>query len=171
MRAQCIKSGEGFIGVYAVDSPSSFESIRGFYRHIQEVKSEFPKSRLSNISMENIRSSSKDTTRRIPFVLVANKCDLAPNLKVVSTAQGIALANELQCPFIECSARFGMNTTLVFDTVVREVRMKMLRLNRVSRSRYGKSTDQENQTKESPGTVVATAISDDVQPPLLAFDV
>ena len=121
MRAQSIKTGEVFIGIYAVDSPSSFESIRELYRHIQDVKSgsynAFPTSNRDKKSGKGRLSKHG----RIPFVLVANKCDLDPKLKKISTVQGIALSRELQCPFIECSAKFGMNTSHIFETAVREV--------------------------------------------------
>lgn len=120
MRAQSIKTGEGFIGIYAVDSPSSFESIRELYRHIQDVKSgSYEASAKINRDKKFGRGRSEDSS--IPFVLVANKCDLDPKLKKISTAQGIALSQELQCPFIESSAKFGMNTNHIFETVVREV--------------------------------------------------
>ncbi len=54
MREQYIRTGEGFLIVYDITNPQSFEEVRKLHRQVMQVKG----------------------GRRFPEVIVANKCDL-----------------------------------------------------------------------------------------------
>ena len=54
MREQYMRTGEGFLLVYSIDSRQSFEEITPLYQHILRVKD----------------------LDRFPTVVVGNKCDL-----------------------------------------------------------------------------------------------
>ncbi|KAF7723962.1 GTP-binding protein [Apophysomyces ossiformis] len=56
----------------------------------------------------------------IPCVLVANKTDLDVQ-REVSTAEGQALAQELQALFIETSAKRNENINKLFDILLQDI--------------------------------------------------
>uniref|UniRef100_A0A2M4C2Y9 Putative ras-related protein rap-2c n=1 Tax=Anopheles marajoara TaxID=58244 RepID=A0A2M4C2Y9_9DIPT len=72
-------------------------------------------------SMRNVISRVKGS-QPAPILLVANKLDLDCQ-REVSTAEGSALAEQWDCPFIEASAKDRINVNEVFATVVREMNM------------------------------------------------
>jgi GTPase KRas protein len=98
MRDQYMKTGEGFLIVYSVDSQTSFEEAQSFYQQILRVK-------------------DRD---RYPVILVANKCDLGSE-RVVSKAEGIALAQHLGVSLMETSAKLRINIDECFYALVQEV--------------------------------------------------
>merc|ERR1711879_620251 len=81
-RRQYMRPGHGFLLVYSVTSRQSFDSISLFREQILTVKDE-------------------DT---VPMLLVGNKCDL-DNFREVATSEGEELAQILNCPFRETSAK------------------------------------------------------------------
>jgi len=99
MRDQYMRTGQGFILVFAITSRSSFDEIRNFREQILRVK-------------------DKD---RVPMVLVGNKCDLE-NERQVTTGEGQDLAKSYGCPFFESSAKTRINVEESFYQLVREIR-------------------------------------------------
>ncbi|KAI8772668.1 ras-related protein R-Ras2 [Biomphalaria glabrata] len=99
MREQYMRSGEGFLLVYSVIDRSSFEEIFKFHRQILRVK-------------------DRD---EFPMLLVANKSDLDTQ-RVVTTADGQELANNLKIRYMEASAKHRLNVDQSFYELVRIVR-------------------------------------------------
>jgi GTPase KRas protein len=99
MRDQYMRTGQGFILVYAITSRDTFNEIVNFKDQVLRVK-------------------DKD---RVPMVLVANKADLEME-RMVTTSEGQDLAKNFQCPFFETSAKRRINVDESFFEVVREIR-------------------------------------------------
>jgi len=99
MRDQYMRTGEGFLCVYAITSRSSFDEISAFREQILRVKDE----------------------DHVPMVLVGNKCDLEEE-RQVPTSEGSDLAKSFNCPFIESSAKQRINVEEAFFELVREIR-------------------------------------------------
>jgi len=87
----------GYILCYSIENRRSFELIKIIH------------SKLVNL-----------VGRDIPKVLVANKSDLT-NRRQISTEEGEALAIEMDCPFLECSAKSKLNLNKVFYTLLVEI--------------------------------------------------
>jgi GTPase KRas protein len=102
MRDQYMRTGQGFVLVYAITSRSSFDEIQTFREQILRVK-------------------DKD---RVPIVLVGNKCDLESE-RQVTTGEGQDLAKSFGCPFFESSAKARINVEESFFSVVREIRREL----------------------------------------------
>jgi len=100
MREQYMRKGDGFLLVYSVIDPQSYENIRHFHTSILRVK-------------------DRDS---YPMILVANKVDLV-HLRKVTEDQGRELASQLQIPYIETSAKDPpLNVDAAFHEVVRVIR-------------------------------------------------
>lgn len=99
MREQYMRTGEGFLLVYSIDSKQSFEEIRTFQQQILRVK-------------------DKDY---FPIIIIGNKCDLEQD-RVVSKEEGMALARSFGCKFMETSAKQRINVEQGFYELVREIR-------------------------------------------------
>ncbi|KAJ3120487.1 Ras GTPase [Physocladia obscura] len=101
MREQYMRTGEGFLLVYAITSRHSFEDITNFHAQILRVK---------------------DRDRYFPCVLVGNKYDLE-NERVVNTLEGVNAAKAFGgVPFLEASARTRYNVDEAFYELVRQIR-------------------------------------------------
>ncbi|XP_054998569.1 GTPase HRas isoform X1 [Sorex araneus] len=81
MRDQYMRTGEGFLCVFAINNAKSFEDIHQYREQIKRVK------------------DSDD----VPTVLVGNKCDLAA--RTVESRQAQDLARSYGIPYIETSAK------------------------------------------------------------------
>ncbi|XP_029403733.1 GTPase HRas isoform X2 [Mus pahari] len=81
MRDQYMRTGEGFLCVFAINNTKSFEDIHQYREQIKRVK------------------DSDD----VPMVLVGNKCDLAT--RTVESRQAQDLARSYGIPYIETSAK------------------------------------------------------------------
>lgn len=119
LRDQWIRDGEGFILVYSISSRPSFTRIQKFHHQIQRVKESaaagsptYPGSPLSQV-MGAIGPA--------PIMLVGNKCDRVTE-REVSTQEGQALARQLNCEFVEASAKNCVNVEKAFYDVVRQLR-------------------------------------------------
>ncbi|KAJ9658063.1 RAS1 protein [Neophaeococcomyces mojaviensis] len=99
MREQYMRTGEGFLLVYSIDSKQSFEEIKTFQQQILRVK-------------------DKDY---FPIIIVGNKCDLEQD-RVVSQEEGMQLARSFGCKFMETSAKQRINVEQAFHELVREIR-------------------------------------------------
>ncbi|KAJ9588652.1 hypothetical protein L9F63_018065, partial [Diploptera punctata] len=99
MREQYMRSGEGFLLVFAVTDKASFDEMYKFHRQILRVK-------------------DRD---EFPMLMVGNKADLE-HQRVVSTMDAQNLSRQLKIPYIECSAKLRMNVDQAFHELVRIVR-------------------------------------------------
>ena len=99
MRDQYIRTGQGFLCAYAINSRSSFDEILALRENILRAKDE----------------------DKVPMVLIGNKCDLDKE-RQVSTFEGKELAKSFDCPFYETSALSRVNVEVSFFDVVREIR-------------------------------------------------
>ncbi len=121
LRDQWIRDGEGFVLVYSISSRSSFSRIQKFHNQIQRVKEAaaagsptLPGSPLAQ-AMGNLSMGPA------PVMLVGNKCDRVTE-REVSTQEGSALAKQLNCDFVEASAKSCINVEKAFYDVVRQLR-------------------------------------------------
>lgn len=99
MREQYMRTGEGFLLVYSINSRNSLEELQSFYEQIQRVK------------------DSDD----VPVLVVGNKCDLEIE-RQVSYEEGLSLAKSFNCPFLETSAKQRINVEEAFYGLVRSIR-------------------------------------------------
>ena len=121
LRDQWIRDGEGFVLVYSISSRTSFSRIQKFQSQIQRVKESavagsptFPGSPLS-------QTMGSAPLGPAPVMLVGNKCDRVTE-REVSTQEGSALARQLNCDFVEASAKNCINVEKAFYDVVRQLR-------------------------------------------------
>jgi len=114
MRCHYMRTGQGFVLVYAITCRSSFEEISSFREEILRLK-------------------EKD---KVPVILVGNKCDLEVE-RQVSTGEGRDLAKSFGCPFFEASAKTGVNSKECYYELVREIRKE--RANERGKDGKGKS--------------------------------
>lgn len=121
LRDQWIRDGEGFVLVYSISSRSSFTRIQKFHHQIQRVKESaaagsptYPGSPLSQTMGNSIFGPA-------PVMLVGNKSDRVTE-REVSTQEGSALAKQLNCDFLEASAKNCINVEKAFYDLVRQLR-------------------------------------------------
>jgi GTPase KRas protein len=124
MREQYMRSGEGFILVYAINYRPSFEEIHAFYQQILRVKD----------------------CDSIPMTLVGNKCDLE-NEREVSTNEGKELAKKMNAKFVEASARYRINVEEVYYSLVRSIRDDNRRLRGTKQQTLSKDKLKKKKTK------------------------
>ena len=99
MREQYMRSGEGFLLVFALNDHSSFDEIAKFQKQILRVK-------------------DRD---EFPMLMVGNKCDLEPQ-RQVSLEEAQNASRNMMIPYIECSAKSRINIDQAFHELVRLVR-------------------------------------------------
>ncbi|KAK9503227.1 hypothetical protein O3M35_011844 [Rhynocoris fuscipes] len=99
MREQYMRSGEGFLLVFAITDRASFDEMYKFHRQILRVK-------------------DRD---EFPMLMVGNKADLE-HQRIISQSEAQTLSRELRIPYIECSAKLRMNVDQAFHELVRIVR-------------------------------------------------
>ena len=93
-----MSEAEGFILVYSITDRSSFEKVQKLREKVIMVQSS-----------------------TVPVILVGNKCDLESE-RVVSKSEGEEIAKSVGCPFVETSAKTGLNIDHVFEQIVLMVR-------------------------------------------------
>lgn len=156
LRDQWIRDGEGFVLVYSISSRSSFTRIQKFHHQIQRVKESaaagsptYPGSPLS-------QTMGSSTLGPAPVMLVGNKCDRVTE-REVSTQEGSALAKQLNCEFVEASAKNCVNVERAFYDVVRQLRKQRASAprsdtskNRPQHDSYHPSKDRDNTTRYYP---------------------
>lgn len=98
MRDQYMRTGEGFLLVFAVNNAKSFEDISTYREQIKRVKD----------------------AEEVPMVLVGNKCDLQQWTVQMNDAR--ELARQYGIPCVETSAKTRMGVDDAFYTLVREIR-------------------------------------------------
>jgi len=97
LRDQYMKTGQGFILVYSITSPTSFEAATKLRTSILRIKEE---------------------NQDIPIIMVANKSDLEEE-RAVTTEDGKQLAQKFNCAFMEASAKTNTNVNELFFELVR----------------------------------------------------
>ena len=95
--------GQGFLLVFAVNNPKSFNDIERYREEIRRLKD----------------------SDHIPMVLVGNKCDLT--VRQVDPEQARQLAHSYGIPFVETSAKTRFGVDEAFQTLVREIRKDFTR--------------------------------------------
>ncbi|KAJ8364306.1 hypothetical protein SKAU_G00131370 [Synaphobranchus kaupii] len=98
MREQYMRSGEGFLLVFALNDSGSYNEIHKFHTQILRVK-------------------DRDD---FPMVLVGNKADLPRRLIMRKEAESFARENRIK--YMESSAKNRYNVYEAFLEVVREIR-------------------------------------------------
>lgn len=98
MRDQYMRTGEGFLCVFAVNNNKSFEDVNQYREQIKRVKD----------------------ADEVPMVLVGNKVDLQS--RTVDSKQGQLLAESFCIPYVETSAKTRQGVDDAFYTLVREIR-------------------------------------------------
>lgn len=98
MREQYMRTGEGFLLVYSINSRNSLEELQSFFEQIQRVKD----------------------TDDVPVLVVGNKCDLEIE-RQVSYEEGLSLAQRFKAPFLETSAKQRINVEEAFYGLVRSI--------------------------------------------------
>ncbi|ELR24800.1 Rasrelated GTPase [Acanthamoeba castellanii str. Neff] len=89
---------DGYVMVYSVASRTSMETVK----------------------VLNEKIINESGTATVPRVLVGNKSDLH-NDRSISVEEGKRTAEELNCAFIECSAKHNENISQVFITILEEI--------------------------------------------------
>lgn len=103
LRDACVQFSQGFLLVFDVTSRASFDELSGIHEQILDVKQR----------------------RRVPMVLVANKCDITGREREVAKLDGEALARTWDIEYFEVSAKTPQNVDEAFEELVREVRREM----------------------------------------------
>ncbi|XP_051818796.1 ras-like protein [Antechinus flavipes] len=98
MRDKSIRWGEGFLLVYAVNDPHSFENVNVIWNRLQIFKG----------------------TKPVPVVLVANKVDVTDRL--VDPTRGQEVARRFGVPYVETSAKTGQGVEQAFHELIGEIR-------------------------------------------------
>ncbi|VDN36829.1 unnamed protein product, partial [Dibothriocephalus latus] len=98
MRDQYMRTGEGFLCVFAVNNAKSFEEIGQYREQIKRVKD----------------------ADEVPMVLIGNKVDL--QVRTVDAKDAQSVAREYGIPYIETSAKTRQGVEDAFFTLVREIR-------------------------------------------------
>ncbi|XP_072016789.1 ras-related protein R-Ras2-like [Amphiura filiformis] len=99
MREQYMRTGDGFLLVFALTNRTSFDETYKFHRQILRVK-------------------DRD---EFPMVLVGNKADL-DHERVISAEEAQQLARELKIEYLEASAKTRMNVDQSFMQLVKIIR-------------------------------------------------
>ncbi|XP_029655151.1 GTPase HRas-like [Octopus sinensis] len=96
-----MRKGDGFLLVYSVSEPQTFDWAQNLYKQIQEYHA----------------------PNKVPAVIVGNKCDMESSRKV-STANLLTLGKTLGIPVFETSAKTAVNVERAFCEIVRLIRSK-----------------------------------------------
>ena len=91
------KGSHGIILIYDITNRRTFENVQQWISQIRE-----------------------ETSQNVVIYLIGNKIDMKEERKV-STEEGKKLADELGLPFMETSAKEGININEVFDDIVERV--------------------------------------------------
>ena len=98
MRDQYMRTGEGFLLVFALNESKSFENIQHYREQIRRVKD----------------------SDEVPMVLVGNKCDLSH--RAMDQRQVADLARLFNLNYMETSAKTRVGVDDAFHALVREIR-------------------------------------------------
>lgn len=102
MRDQYMRTGDGFMCVYAINSRSSLDDLTIFIEQIKRTK-----------------EGCNYVDDRIPFIIVGNKADLDISERKITTQEGMDFARYHGARFIETSAKTRLNVEEAFSEMVR----------------------------------------------------
>ncbi|KAJ7391950.1 hypothetical protein OS493_016257 [Desmophyllum pertusum] len=102
IRDNYFRSGEGFLCVFSITEPESFEATSEFREQILRVKGD---------------------DENIPFLLVGNKADLEDKRQVTAD-EALAKAKEWNVACVETSAKTKANVDKVFFDLMREIKLR-----------------------------------------------
>ncbi|KAK0151802.1 GTPase HRas [Merluccius polli] len=111
MRDQYMRTGEGFLCVFAINNSKSFEDVH-LYRYEDGL---LRTGRMVSEQINRVKDSDS-----VPMVLVGNKSDLGS--RSVETRQAQELARSYGVPFVETSAKTRQGVEEAFYSLVREIR-------------------------------------------------
>jgi small GTP-binding protein len=97
-RKEYCLGAHGYVFVYSVASAKSLEACVALNNKLTQLMG----------------------TENTPKLLVANKTDLERD-RIVTTAEGQAIAEKLGCKFVECSAKQNINVEKAFTTILKEI--------------------------------------------------
>ncbi|KAN0009322.1 hypothetical protein ACTFIU_006602 [Dictyostelium citrinum] len=106
-----ILNGNAFIIVYSICCKGSFKEVKNIRDNIINLKD----------------------CQNIPIIIVGNKIDIDDNERKVSTLEGKELAKQLNCMFIETSAKQNLNISKVFITLVKDWNEKQQNIKKFSK--------------------------------------
>lgn len=66
-----------------------------------------------------VNNISKNAPGEVKQILIGNKCDIPENKRVIEEERGRELARELDMPFLETSAKEGVNVDEAFEVVAK----------------------------------------------------
>lgn len=113
-----MRTGEGFLLVFAVNSAKSFEDI-GEHPSVSILPG-LLKPVLPVLGTYREQIKRVKDAEEVPMVLVGNKCDL--QAWAVDMNQARDVAKQYGVPFVETSAKTRMGVDDAFYTLVREIR-------------------------------------------------
>ncbi|VDO89943.1 unnamed protein product [Schistosoma margrebowiei] len=116
MRDQYMRTGEGFLCVFAVNNSKSYDDINQYREQIKRVKD----------------------ADEVPMVLVGNKVDLTN--RSVCTEEAKSLAHSYNIPYVETSAKTRQGVEDAFHKLVREIRKSVSDLKIVKPTIYSTSS-------------------------------
>eukprot|EP01156_Anaeramoeba_ignava_P009841 Anaeramoba_ignava/a478301_291.p1 GENE.a478301_291~~a478301_291.p1 ORF type:complete len:204 (-),score=36.10 a478301_291:290-880(-) len=122
MRDTYVRSGDGFVIVYAINMRSSFDEVTLYKDNILKTKE----------------------ADHFPMVIVGNKKDLTKN-RQVSLDELKDLAKLFQCAYIETSAKTRINVEEAFFGLVREIRK--VKFGKTDEKTTGKTTKTKKKRK------------------------
>ena len=92
------KGANGIILIYDVTNVQTFENVKNWITQIKE-----------------------EANPNVVIYLAGNKIDLPEELRVVQTDEGQKMAEEFQLPFMEASAKEGVNVNEIFQELVEKI--------------------------------------------------
>lgn len=95
-----VAEGDMFVFVYSVENRKSFENVKAVWEHVLQLKDK--------------------EKGKLPMVLVANKADVSATRRKVSESDGIKLGEEMDCPFLEISAKTAFMVDCVYSKLLDE---------------------------------------------------
>lgn len=97
VRKRCYKTADAFMLVFSIDNKASFNA-------------------LYDIHDEIIHRLSQKQKKKVSFLLVGNKSDVA--MREVTLSEGRTMASHFACDFVEVSARRGEGVQACFEKVM-----------------------------------------------------
>ncbi|KAK5584274.1 hypothetical protein RB653_005882 [Dictyostelium firmibasis] len=122
-----ILNGNAFIIVYSISCKGSFKEVKNIRDNIINLKN----------------------TEDVPIIIVGNKIDIEEKERKVSKLEGINLAKQLNCIFIETSAKQNLNILEIFTSLVKDWNKKLSTWKKISKkSSYSIKNTNDNISKE-----------------------
>ena len=125
MERLAIQRGQAFILVYAVNNRKSFDNLKNYYNEILSVKS---------------------TIEGTPLMIVGNKCDCLE--RDVAESEGLRLAKQWSCSFIETSAKQQFHTRELFEQLLLMEKRQSMSLTKAQTHRKSSPTKSSKRAED-----------------------